>query len=88
MSTPPVTALIATLASPARPTQHTRAARPAPAILAVLALAALSTALLGCYERTISSRGPGSVKDSIEKPYQSDSWIDRQLFGPVEPEKK
>jgi hypothetical protein len=38
----------------------------------------------GCYERTISVRGPGAARETVQQPYQEEYWIDRQIFGPRE----
>ncbi len=50
------------------------------AVPAVLALATLSLLLGGCYERTIRSTGVNSSRDTIQEPYQTDWWLDRQIF--------
>lgn len=52
--------------------------------LCALALAA-ALAAPGCYRKVISARGLGTEAVELEEPYQSNTWIDRQLFGDLEP---
>ncbi len=41
-------------------------------------------ALTGCYERVVNARGLGADQYSVSEPYQeSDSRIDKWLFGPT-----
>lgn len=61
-----------------------RASLAANSLTALSATALFGAALLaaGCYEeRTISSTGPGSERDTIQSPAQPDYWIDEKIFG-------
>ncbi len=50
----------------------------------LIAGVALTLPTAGCYERTISVRGPGAARETVQQPYQEEFWIDRQIFGPRE----
>ena len=51
------------------------------------AVAVAAVACAGCYQRTVSSKGPGSVNETIEEPYQEHYLIDDLIFGPEEKKK-
>ncbi|MCE2966472.1 MAG: hypothetical protein ACK55O_11070 [Phycisphaerales bacterium] len=70
-----------TIARSSRPNTSARyGARSPLSLAAMMVLAALASASAGCYERTIRSTGINSSRDTIQEPYQSDWWIDRQIF--------
>lgn len=53
--------------------------------MACAAALALCAALsCGCYQRVVSSRGPASVRDPVEEPYQERYLIDDVVFGEEE----
>ncbi|MBA4028758.1 MAG: hypothetical protein C0475_06445 [Planctomyces sp.] len=58
---------------------------PTAALCLCALLMAVGLAAPGCYRKVISARGLGTEAVELEEPYQSDTWIDRQLFGDVEP---
>lgn len=63
-------------------TQVTSSLRPAASRTAVLAITLVAVAsLAGCYERVVGARGPGAGAVRVEQPYQSDSQLDRWIFG-------
>lgn len=69
------------IARSSRPNTSARyRARSPLSLAAMMVLAALASASAGCYERTIRSTGINSSRDTIQQPYQSDWWIDRQIF--------
>lgn len=52
------------------------------ALITVALAAAAAVALGGCYERVISAKGLGADQYQVSEPYQSDSAVDKWLFGP------
>jgi hypothetical protein len=48
-------------------------------MVAVLALCPLE----GCYERVVRAKGFGADQMNVQKPYASDTVLDRTLMGPV-----
>lgn len=48
------------------------------------ALALCAALSCGCYQRVVSSRGPASVRDPVEEPYQERYLIDDVVFGEEE----
>jgi hypothetical protein len=63
---------------PPRPSRRqTAAAR----LLIATILGAGLIGLAGCYERVVGARGLGADQYTVSEPYQSDSAVDRWLFG-------
>ncbi len=53
-------------------------------ISAAVFAAAAASALCGCYERTVKTRGFGTAGIKVERPYQESNAVDDFLFGPLD----
>jgi hypothetical protein len=72
------------------PPRVTSAAHPASiaSLAGLLLLAACALSLSGCYERTINARGIGAINKNIQKPYRSETVLDKAVdasFGQQRP---
>jgi len=56
--------------------------------LAAIAIGAAALAATGCYERVVSSRGIGTSRKAVQKPYRSDTALDRAYDSSFGPPKK
>ncbi|HYF14185.1 MAG TPA: hypothetical protein VD971_03835 [Phycisphaerales bacterium] len=50
-------------------------------VLPVLCAATMLAGLAGCYERVVASRGVGGSSVQVQKPYRSDTRLDRAVDG-------